>query len=278
MPRRKTSTAKRREWDRATELLSLFVWTGVVKPKNSEVKPQSIVLVGPPGSGKTELLLRFRNVPGLTYRSDLTVRGLWRLLVLAKKGRVRHVVFPEFQKIFQRKLATAENTIGTLTEAMEEGVLEADVGPVTLKFDGARLGILGGMTGRTLARRRGLLYEIGFLDRCIILPWELPDSQKRELLHRVTVGDRSDLEPVNFRLPTEPVTVEIPPKVGKVLEDYVWQHWPDESLRMQTRFRLLTMASAAWSGRDVAKPEDVERGVEQFADYWDRVILTPGGD
>jgi hypothetical protein len=279
---------QRREWDRCTELLGLFAMTGHIVPlaatksekKDTRPRPQSILLVGAPGSGKTELLMRYhnRNNKGLIFRSDLTVRGLWRLLTLAQKGRVTHVITPEFNKLFQRKVATAMNCIGTLTEAMEEGVFEGDVGPMQWSFEGARLGLIGGMTGHTLRKRRGLLYESGFLDRCSVLPWALPDSERKDILNRITHGDRSDLEAIHLPIPEEAIVIDLPTKVGEWLKGYVWEQWPDESLRLLVRFRMLTMSAAALAGRDVCKSEDVDKAVVQFSDYWTRCILTPAAE
>lgn len=261
--------------------MGLFILTGHLIPKelgDARPQPQSILLVGPPGLGKSQLLMRYQSTRGVVFRSDLTVRGLWRLLKLAEKRRITHVTMPEFNKVFQRKVATAMNCVGTLGEAMEEGVWDADVGPMQWSFNGARMGLIAGMTGRTLRRRRGLLYESGFLDRAAVIPWTLPDDQKRELLRRITDGDRTDLVKIRLPLPDKAVTVHLPSKVGLSLEKYVWERWPDESLRMLIRFRLLTMAAAMRGGRDVCRPDDVEEAVVHFADYWDKQIVTPAGD
>lgn len=269
-----------REWDRGTELLTLFAMTGwgilTVGRENSEARPrpQSIVLVGPPGSGKTEMLMRFRGNRPMEFRSDLTVRGLWRILLYADKGRVTHVVLPEFNKTFQRKLSTAMNCMGTLTEAMDEGVWDAEVGPQRWAFNGARVGILGGMTGRTLNKRRAMLYEMGFLDRCAMLPWALPDEQRRDILRRIAHGDKADVARVVLPIPGKPVHVKMPVAVGDALAKYTWDQWPDEALRMMNRFRALVMAAAMLDGRESCRPVDIERAVFQFRDYWDRLVLS----
>lgn len=269
-----------REWDRATELLALFSMTGWGRLRvgrgdaDAKPRPQSLVLVGPPGKGKTQLLERFRGNRHLAYRSDLTVRQLWSILSLAQKGRVTHVAMPEFQKIFQRKASTAENCVGTLTEAMDEGVTEVSVGPQHHSFDGARLGLLAGMTGRSLRRRQGMLYEMGFLDRCAMLPWNPPDAQIEDVLNRIARGDSSDIQRVVLPVPPQPIVVEQPPKLGQELKSYVWQHWPDTALRIFQRFRYLVMAAALLDGRDVCRSADVDRAVHQFRDYWDRLLLS----
>lgn len=240
-------------------------------------RPASIVLVGPPGSGKTELLLRFQGNRPMQFRSDLTVRGLWKALTQAEKGRITHIVMTEFNKLFQRKLATAVNCLGTFVEAMDEGVFESEVGPMHWSFKGARLGLIGGMTGTSLKKRRGMLYEMGFLDRCAMLPWELPDDQRRDILDRITHGNRDDMARVMLPHPDRPTIVQLPPPVGERIAAYTWKGWPDESLRMITRFRALAMAAALLDGRDVVKEMDLERSIFQFDDYWQRLVLTNRG-
>ena len=211
----KTENNQGREWDRGTELLTLFAMTahGILhvgtEPGDARPRPQSLILVGPPGIGKTEMLLRFRGNSTLAFRSDMTVRGLWKLLQYAEKGRVSHVVMTEFQKTFQRKLSTAVNCIGTLAEAMDEGVFEADVGAMHWSFNGARIAVLAGMTGRGLKRRQGMLFEMGFLDRCAMLPWELPDDQRRDVMYRISHGDRRDLARVVLPVPEKPIAVRM---------------------------------------------------------------------
>lgn len=269
-------------------MLTLFAMTawGTLKvgrePTDARPKPASIILVGPPGSMKTELLMRFygHHNPTLPLRSDVTVRGLWSLLLRADKGRATHVLLPEFNKVFQRKLSTAMLCLGTFTEAMDEGVFDSEVGPMKWSFKGARLGILGAMTGRTMRRRREILYEMGFLDRAAMLPWDPPDEQRREVMDRIARGDKRDLEKVILPVPNNgrPVIAYMPVKLGLTLKDYTWKRWPDQALRLFQRFRYLVMAAALLDGRESCRPLDIERAVMQFQDYWQRLVLSEAGE
>lgn len=276
-----------REWDRGTELLTLFAMTawGIIRVKKEtpdhRPKPASIVLVGPPGKMKTELLMRFYGErhginPTIKLRSDLTVRGLWGLLERAEKGRCTHVLLPEFNRVFQRKLSTVTGCIGTMTEAMDEGVHESDVGPMKLTFNEARLGIIGAMTASTLRKRRELLAESGFIDRSLLLPWDPPDEQIKEVMDRIARGDKSDLNKVVLPHFAKPVNVWMPEAIGMRLSDYTFKRWPDEALRLFLRFRALAMAAALLDGRESVRPMDMDRGVFQFEDYWQRMMMTSG--
>lgn len=278
-----------REWDRGTELLTLFSLTawGIIQVgrevPDARPKPASIVLVGPPGKMKTELLMRFygggqRTNPTIALRSDVTARGLWSILLRADRGRITHVLLTEFNRIFQRKAATASSTIGTMTEMMDEGVFETEVGPQKYSFNGARCGIIGAMTGKTLKRRREMLYESGFLDRCAMLPWNPPDEQIKDVMDRIARGDKSDLTKVILPRFAKPVRVVMPVKIGLGLSEYTYRRWPDEALRLFHRFRALTMAAALLDGRDAVKPVDVERAVMQFEDYWGKMVISDAAE
>lgn len=253
-----------REWDRATELVRLFVATGWL----ASARAQSMLFNSAPGSGKTELLERFMGCQQLAFASDLTVRGLYVILRKAEKRVVSHIVATEFQKFLMRKAATAENMLGTLTQSAEEGVGEVYIGDKLEDFGGARVGIIGAITGETLNKRRDMLREVGFLSRVAVFKWRMPDDELQEVMRRIGRGDQSDLAPIHMAMPDKPLHVEMHERLSMVLNQYTWRDFRDHTiLRVFNRFRALAMASAALEGRDVVNAWDVER-VMAFHPFW----------
>lgn len=256
-----------REWDRGTELVKLFLATGFIE----NCRPQSLLLAGDPGTGKTELLDRFRPNRACSYHSDLTVRQLFPILRQVQRGVITHLILTEFQKLMMRKQSVAENLLGTLVQAMEEGVNAVGVGPNTADYGGVRLGVIGAITNGTVNKRKDFLSEMGFLSRCATLEWDMPPEEEKEIMDRVTTGDYSDLEPVHLPRPPKRVHVELSEGVGQLVTDYVWRNRKGKALRQHNRLRALAQASALLDNREEVQPRDVE-WVRGFDVYWTRLV------
>jgi hypothetical protein len=262
----------RRRWEQITDLIELTLATAYVIVDTKEPRPASLILYGLPGMGKTELLERFRPNGQLSFHSDITVRQLYPLLTAAKKGALTHLVFTEFQKLFQRKGSVAENCIGTMAQAIEEGVQTVSVGPQEMNFGGARFGVVGAMTARTFRRKYDTLAEMGFLDRVAFVEFDFVGEEIEDVIHRIDRGDRSDLTPRLVPTPPEgkAVRVEFPVKVAGQLSAAMLKILAGRSstappLRQLQRLRRLAGAAAVMRKADVVHSVDVDR-VMQFAD------------
>lgn len=271
-----------REWDRATQFLSAFAISGFLAERTAQgdvvpVRPASVVLVGGPGSGKTELVERFKSADWLTYHNDLTVRSLLPLLRRADQGLLTHVAAPEFNKWFQRKSFVAENCIGLLSSAMEEGISDYSVGGTTLHFRAARLGLFAGMTPRTMTRRREMLADMGFLSRICALSWELPVEERQEITRRINLGLSDDLDPIELPRVQDGqgtngrAVVAWDAKLGVEVAKFARAHWPDNDLRTFKRFKVLMLARAYLVGRK-AVGDDEWQWLRGYDDYWKRLI------
>lgn len=256
-----------REWERGTRLVMLFIHTAFVE----NGKPQSLMLVSEPGNGKTEMLERFRANPYLSFHSDLTVKQLWPLVRHTGTGKITFIVFTEFQKLFQRKDATAMNCIGTLAQYIEEGVQTVSVGPKSEDYGGARGAIIAAMTNGTLAKYAELLDEMGFLDRTAVIPWHLPPEELDRIMDRIAVGDMRDLTPVHIPQPRRKVKVRVQLRVAREIKQYALQICAKRSpLRVYNRFMALVRAAAVMRGARVATWQDWLT-LYSFRSYWDRM-------
>lgn len=259
-----------REWHRATDLLTLFIATGWLA---APTRSQSIMLISDPGSGKTELLDRFNCNAQLQYASDLTVRGLYQILKRASSGAVSHIVATEFQKFFMRKAATADNTLGTLCQALEEGIYEVMVGDKPVNYNGVQVGFIGAITDDTMSQKKRLLRETGFLSRVAVIPWQMSHEELDGVMARIGRNDRSDVEPLHVKAPQRRVSIEFPEALSEQFRDYVSNSMRDHTvLRVFMRFRALAMASAALDGRTCVHARDVEK-VVAFQPYWKKMLI-----
>lgn len=257
-----------REWDRMTELVKMFAFTGWL----SNARAQSMLLISEPGSGKSELLDRFILNGWLEYASDLTVQGLYPILKRMRQGAVTHIMATEFQKFFLRKTSTAENTLGTMCQMMEEGVRQVMVGGKTVDFGGAQGGLIGAITHKTAATWRESLHEYGFWSRCAAFDWDMSQEELRGVMAAISSGDRSDLDPLVLNVPRTKMHVEFPQVLSQQFEEFVVRRMMAHTvLRVFQRFRALAMACALMDGRDVVHARDVEK-VVAYDPYWSRMI------
>lgn len=269
-----------REWDRATQWLSCFAVSGFLSERTAQgdvvpLRPASVVLVGGPGSGKTELIERFKWCHWMSYHNDLTVRSLLPLLRRAEHGVLTHVAAPEFNKWFQRKAFIAENCIGLLSSAMEEGIDKYSVGGDDRKFNYARLGLFAGCTPRTMGARKRTLSEMGFLTRACVLEWELPRSERDLILDRMNNGTADDTLPIMLVVPQggQRAVVAWDDKLGKDVIQWVRQRWPENDLRTFKRYKTLMLARAYLTGQKKVTLREWT-WLRSYDDYWERLILS----
>ena len=269
-------TDPRREWDRGTELLSIFSMSGFLESQDSNGKwrrerPQSLMLVGDPASGKTELIERFNQNSWLAYRSDITRRGLDPILDDAIHNRATHLVMTEFQTVFLRKMSVAGNCLTSLGQAMEEGIFIEDIGGRQRDYQGARIGLIAGLTNGSLEERRRYLRDLGMLSRAAVLFWAPPDSEIKEIMSRIDRGDRRDLEKIKLARPDRPVRVALPSTLAGQLTRFAWEMLRGQGMRLQRRLHVLAMTCAMMSGREVVKQDDVDQ-IMRFQDYWKKAV------
>lgn len=258
-----------REWDRATELVKMFAMTGWI----ANARAQSMLLISEPGSGKSELLDRFVVNTWLQFASDLTVQGLYPVLKMMHQGAQTHIVATEFQKFFLRKSSTAENTLGTLCQMMEEGVGHVMVGGKPVDFHNAQGGLIGAITHDTVQKWRAPLREFGFWSRCAAFEWEMPVDELRGVMRSISLGDKNDLSLVKIIVPQKRMHVDFPIPLSRQFEDFVIERMLKHTvLRVFQRFRALAMACALLDQRDVVHARDVEK-VVQFDPYWQRMVI-----
>lgn len=261
-------TLPKREWDRGTELVRMFVATGFVV----NAQPQSLLLISEPGSGKTELVDRFNSNGFLSYASDITSQGLYPILKMAKQGACTHLVTTEFQKLVLRKSSTAQATLGILCQAMEEGVGDVRIGERHIDFEGARIGLIGAITHESAAKWHKNLRELGFWSRCAAFKWEMPIDELRSVMRSISRGDKSDLAPIVFPSDFRKLAVDFPEQLSEQLEDFVFRSFQKYTiLRVFQRFRTLAMACAVLEGRTRVHAYDIEK-VVAFLPYWLKMV------
>src|SRR3954469_25661237 len=128
------------EWDSLSHCVSMFAAAALVEG----APPPSLLLIGPPATGKSETVRRFAHWPKVVGASDFTVDGL-RDLLTTNQG-LRLIALDEFQRIFSHTKDAVQNVTGLLLSLLSGNASRELVGPkgkgTRVNLEGRRIGML----------------------------------------------------------------------------------------------------------------------------------------
>ena len=102
------------------DIIKLTLLTAYIK---NVPKPNSLIIIARPESGKTEAMKKFAIYKNVAYLSDVTAFGIQRdILSKIESSEVRHIMIPDLLKPLSRKEATVNSFITMMNSLIEEGV------------------------------------------------------------------------------------------------------------------------------------------------------------
>lgn len=252
-----------------TELVSLVLTTGAIQ----NAAPQSLLIVGEPGSGKTALVERFSNPddPSFNGKSklvgNLSAWGLRNFLKLEAPRGVTHIIAPEFQTLFLRRQDTWAAVEGILLQAMAEGVGDFYNGPDPESYNKAKLGLVACMTRDAYMSIRMDFKKTGLNSRFLTVRWTRTVRQIEEGIRKKAKGNFSALSKVDLKLPMVRRFIGVQPNVKDAIIRYCRETRSDEMNRAFDRFVALTQAAAFRRGVKVATTTDW-KSVLALSRFW----------
>jgi len=226
---------------RVEEIILSAFYTGVLK----NTVPLSLILVGPPGTGKSKVLLQFE-AHTVHNTTDLTTSGLIEILQRDHANAIRHIVIPDFNIVVSHKTATSDLTIATLLGIMSEGTARIDDGRSQKEVKHAPLGIITAMTRDVYQDHAKKFLKLGIGRRFNPLFFTYSFKTRDEIQTKIQAGEVT-LQQLRKRivdLPKPerwPIEVKITEKQSSRLRDYSlemvanlsfipkWQREPDSS-------------------------------------------------
>lgn len=271
MPSRPTQPSDRPEWNALTWLIGLVSITGHLEGG----RPHSLLIVGPPSSGKSELMLRYRPAPGevrnshMLFATSVTSWGLSEILLNRVPQGVTHLVAPELQTLIKRKGPVWDATVGLLLPAMEEGVTDTFQGPLRKRFHGARIGFMTAIPDEAYDVHYRELESCGLLSRMLVVRFQRTNDNVLLARKAANFGDRSELQKIS--VPEFPkhgkIRVALSPRLATLIDEYAASLSTKEVHRASNRFQAFTKA-VAWLNNEPEATEAHFRAITAHEKFW----------
>lgn len=162
--------------------------------------PINLLLAGPPGDGKTAMVLRIEHLAHVDTLSDTTYLGLIQCLRQIKRGLISTILVPDLGTLVGRRNDVARQAIATIAMMTAEGVRHVRVGKQVMDFEGARASFVSAITVKDLLANLDTLEQNAFLSRVLLVDFDLSWEELKAMLERKHRGDRSLLRPLSFRM------------------------------------------------------------------------------
>lgn len=139
-----------------------------------------MMLIGPPGMMKSTLLdILESNYPDALSLSDINAQALNKLKPRITERSIRTLVLPEYAKLYDRNMDTANNVEGTLKAMVAEGFKSASFDNPLLARQVARATVISAMTPEFREKHSQRWEDGGYARRFI---WPLLSLQHPEIL------------------------------------------------------------------------------------------------
>ncbi len=261
------------------DLVKLAIWSGKVAGE----RPVSLIIIAPPESGKTQLIKKFSDTPGVCYFSDLTLSGLYELLPEIEGGRIHHLLIADLLKLVSRKRETVNNLITALNNVIEDEYISIKIYGWNREYRGLRCGFIGGITPSEFQDRRRKWHNLGFLSRALPVSWSFHKSLIDAIYTFNAEGRYRGFAVKSLDLPEAPVEVHLPSDLAKELildAKIVAAAEGCYGFRLQKQLNALAKASALSEGRTTVTDHDILR-VKELVVYMNfnlkPIGLTPDG-
>lgn len=218
------------------DFLSLALWSGSVAGE----RPSSVILVAPPGAGKTSLLEKFQGETGI-FVSDLTSRELSTLL--KDHPKATHILLGDMLTLFGHKSSVVRLTCRMLSGLTGESLkTDSFTGQST---DNRQLGLITAIPPDDL-RKRSVEIQLqsgGFATRFLILRYDYTAATIRRI-HDFIRGDRYTREKIEpFIIDPVKLPVAINPTISRQVQDLALALKSD-SLGTRIHHHLRTLVKA----------------------------------
>lgn len=251
-----------KDLDPLVDIVRLTIYTAYIKDQ----KPNSLIVIAKPESGKTEVMKKFRINNNVAYLSDVTAFGIQRdYFSKIEAGEVRHIIIPDLLKPLSRKESTVNSFVTLMNSLIEEGVAAVSTyaTPGLLSFQKpVRCGLITAITGDEFRDQRHNWEKKGFLSRTIPFSYSYGIGTVNRTFQSIIDLEYIKERDLKLEIPKKDVTIKLPKKFARTIlpsTTAIAEAYKIYGFRLQKQFQALLQASALERRRRTVNENDVQR-------------------
>ncbi len=244
------------------DVITLTIYTAYIE---NVQKPNSLLIIAKPESGKTEVMKKFISNKNIVYLSDATAFGIERdYLLKIETGEIRHIIIPDLLKPLSRKESTVKTFITLMNGLIEEGIGSISTYAHKRTSDKhVKCGIITAITGKELNDQRHNWGRIGFLSRIVPFSYSYSIETVKKIFDYILGLDYLDECDIELkRMPKSDKKISLPKKYAQAIlpsTTVIARAQDTYGFRLQKQFQAFLQASALEKGRSVVNSKDVDR-------------------
>lgn len=250
-----------KDLDSLIDIVTLTLYTAYVK---NVQKPNSLLIIARPESGKTEVLKKFIPNKNVVYLSDVTAFGIERdYLSRIESGEIRHIIIPDLLKPLSRKESTVKTFITLMNGLIEEGLASSSTYAIRrTSVEPVKCGIITAITVAEIRDQRHSWGRLGFLSRTVPFSYSYSMESVKRVFDSILGLDFLEERNIELKIPKQDASIRLPRKYAQEIlpsTTAVAQAQETYGFRLQKQFQALLQASAFEEGRTTVGSRDVDR-------------------
>jgi len=243
------------------DMVTLNLFTAYLK---NIQKPNSLLIIAKPESGKTEVLKKFIPNKNVIYLTDATAFGLERdYYPKIESGEIRHIIIPDLLKPLSRKESTVRTFVTSLNALVEEGVASYSTYAGRRSSEKpVKCGIITAITDEELDDQRHSWGRLGFLSRIVPFSYSYGMESVKRVFDSILGLDYLEERSIELQIPKVDKIVKLPRRYAEAIlpsTATIAQAQKTYGFRLQKQFQALLQASALERGRTIVDSKDVDR-------------------
>jgi hypothetical protein len=244
------------------DLVLTILWSGQVEGE----RPLSLILIAPPGSGKTSVL-EMLECPVAYFLADITSREI--KMILKKNGSLSHIMLGDFTAVFSRARGTAKLTINLLGRLTGDKLTHEPWSGEELAVP-RKLGFISAIPPEDLKGRevKSHVQGAGFASRFLFAKYNYTQETINRVHQFIREGKYKNVKPFKFDIKPGALTIAVPKDIGHEIDGLAKQIKRDPlGFRAHHHLRTLACAIARKNSRNTVTAEDYQTLVS-FCDFF----------